>query len=111
MKLIDFDEYFSKLSKRDREIATRRYNELRAVYQKECEEEDTLLGKEESRIDMNSKAKPGKPSIRGMRITVDDILEYLGNGNSEEDLLEDFPYLEAEDIRAAYLFEESTKGK
>ena len=42
----------------------------------------------------------GKPCIRGMRITVYDILEYLAAGMSHEEILEDFPYLTEDDIRA-----------
>jgi uncharacterized protein (DUF433 family) len=42
----------------------------------------------------------GKPCIRGMRITVYDILEYLAAGMSHQEILEDFPYLIEEDIRA-----------
>ncbi|MGH7961643.1 MAG: DUF433 domain-containing protein [Candidatus Binatia bacterium] len=42
----------------------------------------------------------GKPCIRGMRITVYDVLSYLAAGMSQEEILEDFPYLTAEDIRA-----------
>ncbi len=42
----------------------------------------------------------GKPCIRGMRITVQDVLEYLASGMTEEEILNDFPYLTSEDIRA-----------
>ncbi len=42
----------------------------------------------------------GKPCIRGMRITVYDMLSYLASGMTEQEILEDFPYLTAEDIRA-----------
>ncbi len=42
----------------------------------------------------------GKPCIRGMRITVYDVLSYLAGGMSYEELLGDFPYLTEEDIRA-----------
>ncbi len=42
----------------------------------------------------------GKPTIRGMRITVQDVLEYLAGGMSEEEILSDFPELNSEDIRA-----------
>ncbi len=42
----------------------------------------------------------GKPCIRGMRITVCDVLEYLASGMTEEQILADFPYLTEEDIRA-----------
>jgi len=46
----------------------------------------------------------GKPCIRGMRITVYDILDYLASGMSEDDILRDFPYLTREDIRASLAF-------
>ncbi len=46
----------------------------------------------------------GRPCIRGMRIRVSDILELLAAGASNAEILEDFPYLEAEDIPAALLF-------
>ncbi len=42
----------------------------------------------------------GKPSIRGMRITVYDVLSYLASGMTYQELLEDFPYLTKEDILA-----------
>ncbi len=43
----------------------------------------------------------GKPCIRGMRITVYDVLSYLASGMSHEEILADFPYLTEEDIRAS----------
>lgn len=46
----------------------------------------------------------GKPCIRGMRITVYDILEYLASGMNENEILEDFPELKKEDIRASLQF-------
>ena len=46
----------------------------------------------------------GRPCIRGMRIRVKDVLEMLGAGMSEQAILEEFPYLEKEDIRAALQF-------
>ena len=48
--------------------------------------------------------RSGKPCIRGMRITVSDVLEYLASGMSEEKILSDFPELTAEDIRACLAF-------
>lgn len=45
----------------------------------------------------------GKPCIRGMRITVNDILEYLASGMTEEQILCDFPYLTHEDINACLI--------
>ena len=46
----------------------------------------------------------GKPIIRGMRITVQDVLEYLAGGMSEDEILADFPDLTREDIRACLAF-------
>ncbi len=46
----------------------------------------------------------GKPCIRGLRITVYDVLEYLAAGMSEAEILEDFPDLTSEDIRACLAF-------
>jgi len=42
----------------------------------------------------------GKPCIRGMRVTVYDVLEYLASGMTTEEILKDFPYLTADDIKA-----------
>ena len=46
----------------------------------------------------------GKPCIRGMRITVGDILGWLGAGRTVEEIIDDFPELTREDIQAALLF-------
>ena len=46
----------------------------------------------------------GKPCIRGMRITVYDVLEYLASGMTEAEIIDDFPDLTAEDIRACLAF-------
>jgi uncharacterized protein (DUF433 family) len=46
----------------------------------------------------------GKPCIRGLRITVYDVLEYLASGMSEEEILADFPDLTHEDILACLAF-------
>lgn len=46
----------------------------------------------------------GKPCIRGLRITVTDILEYLASGMSVAEILADFPDLNEEDIRACLAF-------
>jgi uncharacterized protein (DUF433 family) len=48
--------------------------------------------------------RSGKPSIRGMRITVQDVLEYLAGGMTEEEILSDFPELTREDILACLAF-------
>jgi len=44
--------------------------------------------------------RSGQPTIRGMRITVSDVLSYLASGMSHDEILADFPYLTEEDIRA-----------
>lgn len=46
----------------------------------------------------------GKPCIRGLRVRVKDILEMFGSGMTAQEILEEFPYLEAEDLRAAQLY-------
>jgi uncharacterized protein (DUF433 family) len=46
----------------------------------------------------------GKPCIRGMRITVYDVLSYLASGMSVEEVLQDFPYLTKEDILACFAY-------
>ena len=46
----------------------------------------------------------GKPCIRGLRMTVYDVLEYLASGMSEEEILRDFPELTLTDIRACLEF-------
>ncbi|MEM7602501.1 MAG: DUF433 domain-containing protein [Verrucomicrobiota bacterium] len=56
------------------------------------------------RITIEPGKRSGQPCIRGMRITVKDILEYLASGMSREAILQDFPYLENEDITAALDF-------
>lgn len=48
--------------------------------------------------------RSGQPCIRGLRMTVRDVLEYLAGGMSVEDILVDFPDLTAEDIRACLAF-------
>ena len=48
--------------------------------------------------------RSGKPCIRGMRITVTDVLEYLAGGMSVAEILADFPELTEEDIRACLAF-------
>lgn len=48
--------------------------------------------------------RSGKPCIRGLRITVSDVLDYLASGMTEEQILSDFPELTSEDIRACLAF-------
>ena len=56
------------------------------------------------RITIEPDKRGGKPCIRGMRITVYDVLDYLASGMTEAEILADFPYLEAEDSRASLAF-------
>ena len=56
------------------------------------------------RITIEPGKRGGKPCIRGMRITVYDVLEYLASGMSESDILADFSELSVEDIRACLSF-------
>ena len=56
------------------------------------------------RITIQPGMRSGQPCVRGMRITVADVLEYLASGMSWEEILEDFPELESEDIAACLIF-------
>ena len=58
----------------------------------------------QNRITIEPGKRSGKPCIRGMRITVYDVLEYLASGMSEDEILDDFPELEKDDIRACLAF-------
>ncbi len=57
-----------------------------------------------SRITIKPGMMSGKPTIRGMRFPVKDILEMLSSGMTFEEILEEHPILEREDIQAALLF-------
>jgi uncharacterized protein (DUF433 family) len=46
----------------------------------------------------------GKPTVRGMRITVETILQYLSAGDSVDDILKAYPFLEKEDVQACIAF-------
>ena len=55
-------------------------------------------------ITIDPKKRGGKPCVRGLRITVYDVLEYLASGMSHQEILSDFPDLTSEDIRACLAF-------
>ncbi|MDX2001225.1 MAG: DUF433 domain-containing protein [Chitinophagales bacterium] len=57
-----------------------------------------------NRITINPDVCFGKPCIRGMRMPIATILDYLASGVSLEELLKDYPYLEREDILQALAF-------
>jgi uncharacterized protein (DUF433 family) len=56
------------------------------------------------RITIDPLVRSGKPCVRGTRIAVADVLDYLGGGMSMAEVLEDFPDLTAEDIQACLSF-------
>ena len=58
----------------------------------------------QERITIEAGKRGGRPSIRGLRITVYDVLEQMAAGLSPKELLEDFPELEADDINACLAF-------
>lgn len=55
--------------------------------------------------------RSGQPCIRGIRMTVDDVLGYLAAGMSREELLEEFPNLTQEDIEACFAFDADRKSR
>jgi uncharacterized protein (DUF433 family) len=55
-------------------------------------------------ITIEAGKRSGNPCIRGLRITVGDVLEYLASGMTHEQILADFPYLTEEDIRACLAY-------
>lgn len=62
--------------------------------------ETTLL----NRVTNNPAILAGKPVIRGMRLSVEHILKMLARGISHEDIIEEYPFLEEDDIRACLLY-------
>ncbi len=57
-----------------------------------------------NRITINAEICNGKPIIRGMRITVKTVLEYLAAGETVENILLAYPFLEKQDVQACMLF-------
>jgi len=57
-----------------------------------------------NRITFDKNVLAGKPLIRGLRLSVEMILELLAKGATEQEILEDYPQLELADIRAALLY-------
>jgi uncharacterized protein (DUF433 family) len=56
------------------------------------------------RITSDPRVRSGKPCVKGTRMTVTDVLEYLAGGMSEDEILGDFPYITRDDIRACLAF-------
>lgn len=63
-----------------------------------------------ARITIEPGKRSGQPCIRGMRITVQDVLEYLAGGMTAEQVLADFPELTAEDLQACRAFAAHPSG-
>ena len=61
---------------------------------------DSLL----ERITIDTAVRFGKPCIRGHRVTVQEILEWLSSGASQQQILEDYPQLEPNDFLAVYAY-------
>jgi len=57
-----------------------------------------------SYITINPEIRSGKPCIKGTRITVGDVLQWLASGMSAQEILDDFPVLKEDHIRAALTF-------
>jgi uncharacterized protein (DUF433 family) len=60
--------------------------------------------KASERITIEPHKRGGKPCIRGLRVTVGDVLSYLASGMSEAEILADFPDIEREDFLSVYAF-------
>ncbi len=62
------------------------------------------------RITVDPEVMVGKPVIKGTRITVQLIVQLLANGETETEILEDYPDLTSDDIKAALLYTSETQG-
>lgn len=89
-------------------LTTNRIHKLILIHKRilaEIHESDYLTPMNfHDRITISPDKRSGQPCIRGMRITVKDILEYLAGGMTQEQILEDFPELEPEDFNACFAF-------
>lgn len=56
------------------------------------------------RITLNPEVCKGRPTVRNMRFTVAQVLELLAGGMTDEEILEDYPYLQKEDIQACLVY-------
>ena len=63
-----------------------------------------------SRITIDRDQCGGRPCVRGMRIRVQDVLDMLAGGATQDEILADFPYLEADDIRACLAYAAASLG-
>jgi uncharacterized protein (DUF433 family) len=65
---------------------------------------DTTANPDLSRITVTPGQRSGQPCIRGLRITVWDVLDLLASGMTEDEILADYPYLEKADFPAVYAY-------
>ena len=68
----------------------------------------TFGGADLSRITVTPGQRSGQPCIRGLRITVWDVLDMLASGMTEDEILNDYPYLEKADFPAIYAYASQT---
>lgn len=83
----------------NRTSAVARAGRVRYYHSRGCMMSDLL-----ARITINPAQMHGRPCIRGLRVTVSDVLNLLSAGQSRDNILLDYPYLEAEDIDAVLAF-------
>ncbi len=69
-----------------------------------AESESVMTDQWRDLITIEPGKRGGRPCVRGMRITVYDVLSYLAAGMSEREILDDFPYLTADDIHACLAY-------
>ncbi len=81
-------------------------NTVEMPYQKNQKNSESMSNNQLllNRITFNQNVLAGKPIIRGLRISVEMILELLAKGANVEEILEDYPDLESEDIQAALFY-------
>jgi uncharacterized protein (DUF433 family) len=65
---------------------------------------DTTTNPDLSRITVTPGQRSGQPCIRGLRITVWDVLDLLAGGMTQDEILADYPYLEKADFPAIYAY-------
>ena len=65
----------------------------------------------ENHLEIKPGIRSGKPCIKGTRITVQDILEYLAGGMTPDQIVGDFPEIQVEDIRACLAFAAAREGR
>jgi len=68
----------------------------------------TTRGADLSRITVIPGQRSGQPCIRGLRVTVWDVLDMLASGMTEDEILSDYPYLEKNDFPAVYAYASQT---